>query len=744
MKSLFSFLMLLCFTITIGFNQVIVPSRRVDWSITGYPAGIPDPVDIANVKNFGAVGDGVTDDHTAIMNTVYSFGGNRGVVFFPTGDYLISSVIDLPDSVILRGVHSDSSKLIFNMNGNALSCIDVSKAQSDSYISVLSGYNKGSDRIVVSDVSQFSPGDFANIRQENGSWDTNPASWAEYAVGQIFKIINIVGDTLFLENLLRIDNDSLLNPEVRKLNMKTEVGIESLYIERVDDPGSGNVYNIGFHYAGRCWIHGVESNKSEGSHVMINVSTQIEVTGSYFHHAFWYDGSGTRGYGVTLNRHSGECLIENNIFNHLRHAMMVKVGANGNVFAYNYSIDPYRSELISDYSGDISLHGHYAYANLFESNIVQNIFIDHYWGPSGPINTFFRNRAELYGIVMTTSSIETSTQNFVGNEITGSGLFMGQFTLTGSGHFSHGNNVKGTITPSGTNNLPDTSYFLEQEPEYWCSSPNWPSIGIPLSINTGTIPAKERYLNGNYTYLLLKVDVGRLDTITPDSSVILNPIVHGGTPPYIYSWIPQTGLSNPNIANPVADPDTTTVYTLVVTDGKMCSASDQKTIIVQENPLTLSGHLHYDNLVQTPMDSVFVYLIDSTNTTLDSTYTDNIGDFRFEVTDNAYYTLDFNTTKAAGGINTVDALGVMNHFVQTALLYGLRRTAADVDSSGYINSADALMIAQLFVAMISNFPSGDWVYEKDTITFSGNDITINIKALCFGDVNASYIPPPSK
>jgi hypothetical protein len=125
-----------------------------------------------------------------------------------------------------------------------------------------------------------------------------------------------------------------------------------------------------------------------GAHVMIEYSKNIEVSGCYIHHSFGYDGSGTRGYGVCLRQHASDCLVENNFFRFLRHAMMVKEGANGNVFGYNYSIEPNRSEPIADFSGDISLHGHYAFANLFEGNIVQNIIIDQFWGQSGPHNTF--------------------------------------------------------------------------------------------------------------------------------------------------------------------------------------------------------------------------------------------------------------------------------------------------------------------------------------------------------------------
>jgi gliding motility-associated-like protein len=46
-----------------------------------------------------------------------------------------------------------------------------------------------------------------------------------------------------------------------------------------------------------------------------------------------------------------------------------------------------------------------------------------------------------------------------------------------------------------------------------------------------------------------------------------------------YTWQPSTGLSDPNIANPVASPASTTTYTLVATDGKSCFA-DTATVVV--------------------------------------------------------------------------------------------------------------------------------------------------------------------
>ena len=53
----------------------------------------------------------------------------------------------------------------------------------------------------------------------------------------------------------------------------------------------------------------------------------------------------------------------------------------------------------------------------------------------------------------------------------------------------------------------------------------------------------------------------------------------GGT---TYLWSPATGLSNPNIANPIATPLVTTAYILMVTNGGTCNAKD--TILITVNP----------------------------------------------------------------------------------------------------------------------------------------------------------------
>ncbi len=494
-RILFTSVWLLCFHF--GVAQVIPIDRIADWNLSASNHHFVEPDNVVNVLDFGALGDGVTDDYPAIQSAIESFQGRSGIVFFPPGDYLIKSSITLTDSIVLQGESSEFSTLSFQFGQQEANGINIHKSQTGNFVSVTGGMEKGSSSLQVADAATFAIGQTVEIRQENGDWDVVPISWADYSVGQITRIIQIDGDLLMLESPLRIELDPELNPEVRPLDPIVNAGVECLKIVRKDAPDTGPGYNISFAFASQCRVLGVESDSSVGSHIHLTNSANVSIRGNYFHNAFTYDGTGTRGYGVTLSMHTSECLIENNIFKKLRHAMMVKTGSNGNIFSYNYSIEPYRSETIPDFSGDISLHGHYAFANLFEGNIVQNIIVDHYWGSSGPWNTFFRNRAELYGLFMTSSDTTmTNDQNFVGLEIPNTNLPYGLYFLTGQDHFEYGNNVRGNMVPPNTDSLPEASYYLLQKPAFW-KNDIWPSIGTPVAFNTGSIPAKDRYMSGS-------------------------------------------------------------------------------------------------------------------------------------------------------------------------------------------------------------------------------------------------------
>ncbi len=71
--------------------------------------------------------------------------------------------------------------------------------------------------------------------------------------------------------------------------------------------------------------------------------------------------------------------------------------------------------------------------------------------------------------------------------------------------------------------------------------------------------------------------------ICQGESTTLHAMASGGTSNYTYTWIPTTGLSNPNIPNPVASPDVTTEYTCTISDGQT-QQTPEITITVHPTP----------------------------------------------------------------------------------------------------------------------------------------------------------------
>ncbi len=472
------------------FSQIIPSFRKTDWSLAGYQGSIPVYPIVKNINDYGGSGNGVTANDAALQNAISSLNNQNGTIYFPAGTFLFNAPITLRSGLILKGEGATNTLLKFNLSGTG-SLITVAGNSSTTIASITSSALKESVSITTADAALFQVNDYIKIYQNDAALVND--SWALESVGQIIRIDNIVGNAIYFSNALRRNYLLADAPKIRRLTMVEGTGIECLKIKRVDATVSQTA-NLFFSNAANCWVKGVESDSCNFAHIQISGSTNIEVANNYFHGAFGY-AAGGQGYGVSCEYSSGECLIENNIFKHLRHSMLVQSGANANVFAYNYSLEPFKTDSLPfDLSGDIVLHGNYPYLNLFEGNIVENIIIDASHGINGPYNTLFRNRAALYGMFISPGAGDST--NIVGNEITGTGFQKGNYYVSGLGNLEYGNNKKDTILPSGSTMLTDKSYVYSATPAFWNISAVWPTAGIPNILNAGTIPAKERFVAG--------------------------------------------------------------------------------------------------------------------------------------------------------------------------------------------------------------------------------------------------------
>lgn len=494
--------------VLVASGQVLPLERATDWTHAGFQLELPVPSVTVNVLDFGAVGDGVTPNNAALAAALTAVQGAMAVVDFPPGVFRFTAGITLPDSVILRGATADSTTLLFDMGGLG-HCIGVYGTEEAGHYPLTQSAVRGSSFLSVTTTEGLVHGD--EIRLYRDDADLVTSAWAAGTAGQIARVAILEPDGLNIGSPLRADYPLGRTPYFRKLRMRRFVGIECLRIERLDAAPPDEWSNIHFERASHCWVRGVESATCNFSHIELFASTNCEVGGCYLHHAFAYGGSG-QGYGVMAYYTSGENRVFDNVMEHLRHAMIAQSGANGNVFAYNRSIDPYWNEfpLPTNAAGEIVLHGDYAYLNLFEGNVVQNIVIDDSHGANGPFNTLFRNRATGWGLFMN-GGTATDSVNLIGNEIGGS---PGLFNLTGQGHFLYGNIVQGVVNPAGTDNLMDVSYHAAQLPGYLLPVGGWPQIG-PNSVAPGTIPAA------------LRADLADGDPVCPEAE-LPTPVMEDG------------------------------------------------------------------------------------------------------------------------------------------------------------------------------------------------------------------------
>lgn len=489
----------------------ILPEARVfpeAWQHAGHPGGAPVQFRTINVRDYNAAGDGQSNDRPALMDAIAALEGDPGVIYFPPGIYLLQAPVNVPSGVVLRGHSPAATTLRFDFVQNA---IVFSGNQTGDWIAFSTSAAIHALEINLQSTINLAAGQYALLTQDDDpAWNITD-SWGMGSAGQVIRISGVDGHRIILERPLRHDYPLERNPRLRLIQANLNAGIENMTLERLlagDNSSRNNRHTVQFTHAAQGWMRGVHSKMAFGSHVSLDYSTRIEITGCYFDDAHEHDGGGS-GYGVRFQFRTGESLLQDNIFRRLRHSILLQAGPNGNVIGYNYSREGH-SDSHPGYAGDISLHGNYPYANLFEGNIIWHIWIDNsHNGANGPLNTFFRNRAEVAGFNMTDPSAHR--QNVVGNELFRGGwlvqLLVGNgYRFRGSDHFTYANNtVASGLQPSGSGDLADISLYLGADPtlppvvpDWWSIDDDLPVIGPPRTFSSSkNIPALVRWFGGS-------------------------------------------------------------------------------------------------------------------------------------------------------------------------------------------------------------------------------------------------------
>jgi hypothetical protein len=438
---------------------------------------------------------GQQDCSAAVQGLLQQYPTDTLRLHFPAGTFLFTQPLLLRSNLIIEGESPELTNFHFNLGGTQ-SAIQASGVLSTVQQQVLYAPQKN-DTLLICPNHDLQSNEWLYLRCQDAALVTS--AWALGTVGQLLQVKSVSGDTLFLHSAIRRTYTSEAPCFIQRFVPKENIKLRCFSIERIDDTAPEQSSSIAFNFVVNSELRSLFSRYCTFAHIALSSCSNIWVTKNYLTEAFDYGGGG-RAYGVALQSSTGQCRIEDNIFKHLRHAVLLQSGANGNAIAFNFCTESYWTNssplLGTNSAGDLVLHGNYVYANLFEQNVVNNIVIDNSHGSNGPDNLFYRNRALLYGIFFSDQS--SPNQLFIGNEVTNTAFpySLVNYNVQGIGHYEFANNNKGTIVPAGTSLQADTSFAYAFCPDFvpqsmWLKIGEQPVIAFP-------IPAQNRYETQSY------------------------------------------------------------------------------------------------------------------------------------------------------------------------------------------------------------------------------------------------------
>ncbi len=458
----------------------------IDWT-TIQPVRISEAQQGAtlSVLDYGAVANDGQPDDDAFQSALESADTN-GIINAPAGEFNFARPVRIPSRVVLRGEGS-STILAFDLNGAESDLVSIKGQPASDWVDLAQVASAGDLTLVPAGNLgiEIAAGDIVEVEQANTEamytlpeWDV---PWAEGSEGELAEVVSYDGTTIEIDHPLFSTYELNRSAKVRVIDPARFSGIEDLKIIR-NNTGYGS--SIRLSYAADVWVKGVESELTTKAHVEADVVYRCQIEDNVIHDAHDF-GDGGRAYGISVQRHTTGCRVQNNTLYDNRHAMIIQLGASGNVFAYNHARG---SAGYADRQprADISLHGHWPQANLFEGNVVDRVVFADWWGPSGPANTLHRN-CVLDSVIVADSS---NDQFLIGNIVGDAGLTIEEGI---SGTTEIANRIQGTPVAEAAS---PPSLFLSEQPAYLADSA-WPVVA-PES-GTGSdreaacrIPAGER------------------------------------------------------------------------------------------------------------------------------------------------------------------------------------------------------------------------------------------------------------
>jgi hypothetical protein len=494
------------------------------------------------------------------------------------GTFNLTSAIDFnhKSNIALRGSGADQTLLVFSGSSSAQFCgegANIGLVSSDctyagsppaNIYNWTAGYAQGTTQITLSSVANIVPNQtLLMLDQCNDGYTGAPCAGSAIDTHQLFVCDEaytgstgcgssdptnayrqhrsqihmavataVSGNTVTIWPPLHMPNwRAGQSPQVWLLQPMVQSGVENLSVNS-QDTGSTSflIYNC---Y--ECWVSGTRSINPDKSHVEVINGMRSVIKDNYF-----YQASNSDPYGIFMFS-EGSSLVQNNIVQQVRSAIVVNGPSSGSVYAYNFTID-------DDQGGSFMWFSHWNHSagigmTLSEGNIGNGYANDDIHGSHHFITRFrnYYNGWESGASSQTNAMFEAAYNrysNVIGNVLGRSGYHT-QYQDTSSNSslavyiLGYGNccttppiptdplvnstamrwgnydTVNGAVrwvsseVPSGINPYPNPvpsthtlppSFYLSAKPA-WFGSTAWPPIGP--DVTGGNIPSVGGYANYN-------------------------------------------------------------------------------------------------------------------------------------------------------------------------------------------------------------------------------------------------------
>jgi hypothetical protein len=373
-------------------------SRLPDFSFAGYHAGnqpLPTVPVQTNVKDFGATGDGRTDDTAAFQQAIAAT--THGALYIPAGRYKITDVLQITKPyVVLRGAGEGKTTLLLSrslkeLTGQApygkAALITVRGSQRGQQLTtVVAAAKRGERQLRLASTAGITAGQWIRLRMQNPASNSlgcylyanqgcvnaerQPLYGRQY-VDWVVQVQAVQGQTITLVRPLRLEVRLEWAPRIWQHRPTVqEVGIEHLTLAFPNVQYGGHnhwagYYAIYFEQVYHSWVRHVTITDADrgiefrvGGH---NTVTHVTLNTHWRTHLPNPIGGQTTGhYGFDLHALTQDNLIqESELQTRFDHNMSVGAFANGNVFSGILSV-----------SGGLDHHGAAPYENLFTEIVL--------------------------------------------------------------------------------------------------------------------------------------------------------------------------------------------------------------------------------------------------------------------------------------------------------------------------------------------------------------------------------------